>query len=172
MRGNYSWLNYCCSLWRQMYSFHSYRINVHYYNLKKSLVPNVILYVSAYCLFFLSLARAERLGRRGDWGGRGQEEERGGVLLDECLLAWPYACCQMAVQVISGLLQNTSLAGRPNQAQEAWLIGLTYSIKPSTKVPQTACNGLTASDIMANSQWEGLLSFAIAHCTKEWKYLI
>lgn len=97
------------------------------------------------------------LGQR-DWEGGGTEEaggrrrKGGGVLLDECLLAWPYACCQMAVQVISGLLQNTSLAGRPNQAQEAWLIGLTYSIKPSTKVPQTACNGLTASDIMANSQ--------------------
>lgn len=99
-----------------------------------------MLFYMCQLIVFLIFGLGRETGKAGGMRRQGQEEERG-VLLDECLLAWPYACCQMAVQVISGLLQNTSLAGRPNQAQEAWLIGLTYSIKPSTKVPQTACNG-------------------------------
>ncbi|KAG7240588.1 hypothetical protein INR49_026643, partial [Caranx melampygus] len=39
----------------------------------------------------------------------------------------------------------------PNQTLEAGLIGLTYSIKPSIKLPLTIHWGLTASDITERS---------------------
>ncbi|TNN74782.1 hypothetical protein EYF80_014882 [Liparis tanakae] len=65
-------------------------------------------------------------------------------------------CCCVSYELLSlrrlsaGCGANigaASPAGRPNQALEAGLIGLTYSIKPSIKpAPLTTHWGLTASD--------------------------
>lgn len=57
-----------------------------------------------------------------------------------CSLCWLSAGCRANIRA-------ASLAGRPNQTLEAGLIGLTYSIKPSIKLPLTIHWGLTASDI-------------------------